>query len=227
MRNDPFSQSASSDDCSRLSQFFLQPVNDSVHSCRCTVDHTAFHTFCGVLSNNVFRSLQADAAKLGSMGRQRIQRYSDTRINHTANIVFIPVNNTYRIGGTQVKNQQRHRIFGNPRHRVHHQITSQLSRVVNPDIQACLNARSHDQDFLFQYFFYCQLCRPGHLGNHRGNNPSFQLFLPDMVNVQNIFNINGIFQFCLGMDSGKTLHKQTFSLLDTANDNICISDINR
>ena len=48
-----------------------------------------------------------------------------------------------------------------------------------------------------------------------------------MIKVQDILNINGIFQLCLGVDSREPLYENTLSLLDTANDDICVSNINR
>ena len=48
-----------------------------------------------------------------------------------------------------------------------------------------------------------------------------------MINVKNCFQINGILQFRLGADGGKTFNKIRLFMINTAYYNIGISDINR
>ena len=52
------------------------------------------NTFCSILSNHMLRCFNTDSTQLRCMSCQRIQRNSDSRINHASDIILIFINHT-------------------------------------------------------------------------------------------------------------------------------------
>ena len=56
-------------------------------------------------------------------------------------------------------------------------------------------------------------------------NEQYRWLLHDMINIENIFNVNGIFKFCLCPDRGQPFDKNAFFLFHAPDHNICISNV--
>ena len=140
----------------------------------------------------MLRCFNTDSTQLRCMSCQRIQRNSDSRINHTSDIILIFINHADCICCPKIKDQKRRRILRNCCDRIDHQITSQLCRVINSDIQSCLNSGSHNKNVLLQDLLYRQLHDSCNLRHDRRNDSAFYFISMNMINIEYILNINCI-----------------------------------
>ena len=68
-----------------------------------------------------------------------------------------------------------------------------------------------------------------HIGDRRDNrrnDGTFDFLCIDLINFQNIFKADSIFQSCMCCIGGKAFSEENFVPTDTADHNVCISDIN-
>ena len=192
MRNNLLRQSACRDHSCLSAKLLLQTINNSIHCGSATVDQTTLHTLCSILSNHMLRCFNTDSAKLRCMSCQRIKRYSNSRINHTSDVILVLINHRNRIRRTKIKDQKRYRILCNSCHRIHHQVTSQLRRVIHPDIQSGLDSCSYNKNILLQDLLYRQLHDGCNLRHDRRNDSAFYFISMNMINIKYILNIDCI-----------------------------------
>ena len=174
----------------------------------------------------MLRGIDADPAELGCSGCQCVQRYTYAWHDHTTDILFLIIDNGDGGCSSHIDHNERDRILVQTCHRICHKVRSKLSRIIHHDIQACFYSRSQYHNLFFQDFFCCQLGNIGDLRNNGWNNTALDICFFDVINIQHCLEINGIFQFCLGPHSGKPLNKVCFFVINTSDNNVCVSNIN-
>ena len=135
-------------------QRFLHPLKHPVHH-GCAAEYgSAFHTVHSVFPDDVFRGIQADARQLRSTAGERIHGYAYAGSNGTAEVDAVLVNDGKGGGGTHIYDDQRQGVLFYCGYRIHYEITAQLRRVINFDIQPCLDSGANDHDAFMGELFH-------------------------------------------------------------------------
>ena len=108
MRNDFLCKTSGGDDRRLAPKLLLHPVDNTVNGRCAAVNHTAFHTFYRILSNQMLRRLQTDTGELRRPCGQRIQGDPYTRIDHAALIAAVLIDDTDC--GSNVSGGQKQRL---------------------------------------------------------------------------------------------------------------------
>ena len=174
-------KTTSCNNCNFLTKLFFNSVNNSVKGCCIAVNHTAFHAFNGIFSNDALRCFNTDSAKLRSTGCKGIQGHSHSGKNHASHIMLLLIYHAYRTCSSHINNCQWKRIFMNSCNCICYKICSKLSGIIHQDIQSCFYTWSQYHRFFFQNLFSCKLHGIGNLRYYRGNNAAFNINPLNMI----------------------------------------------
>ena len=122
---------------------------------------------------------------------------------------------------------QRNRIFMDGGHGTDDQVGTGDCRVIRKNIQAGTDAGTNDHGLVVGDLMKRLPDRVGHRRHNRRNNGACQIFCMDMIELQNGLKTDGIFQNCFVGIRGHSFRKKNFVIFDTADDDVCVSDIDR
>ena len=175
----------------------------------------------------MLRCIDADAAELGSAGSEGVERNADTRQDHTADVLLLTVDDGNRGRGAHVNYDKRHRILMEAGDGVSDEIGTELTRVIHEDIESGLYARTQHHDFLLQNLLRRKLRGVCNLRHNRGDDTSLDVAALDVVDVEDGLQIDGVLKLGFRPNRREPLDEISLLIIDTANHNIRISDINR
>ena len=227
MGDDFLCEAAGGDDRGLLAELFLDAVDDAVEGSCAAVEDTALHALDGVLTDDVLRCVDADAAELGCMGGEGIEGNTDTRQNHAADVLLLTVDDGNRGRGAHVDHDERHRVLIEAGDGVSDEIGTELSRVIHEDVETGLHARPQHHDFLLQNLLRRELRGVGDLRHNRGDDTSLDVAPLYVVDVEDGLQVDGVLKLGFRPNRREALDEIGLLIIDAADHNIRISDINR
>ena len=227
MGDDFLCEAAGGDDRGFLAELFLDAVDDAVESSCAAVEDTALHALDGVLTNDVLRCVDADAAELGGTGGEGIERNTDTRQNHAADVLLLTVDDGNRGRGAHVNHDERHRVLIEAGDGVSDEIGTELTRVIHEDIETGLHARPQYHDFLLQNLLRRELRGVRDLRHNRGDDTSLDVAPLDVVDVEDGLQVDGVLKLRFRPNRREALDEIGLLIIDATDHDVCISDINR
>ena len=175
----------------------------------------------------MLRCVDADAAELGGTGGEGVERNADTRQDHAADVLLLAVDDGNRSRGAHVDHDERHRILVETGDGVSDEIGTELARVIHEDVEAGLHARAQHHDVLLQNLLRRELRGVRDLRDNGRDDTSLDVAALDVVDVEDGLQVDGVLQLGFRPNRREALDEIGLLIIDAADHNIRISDINR
>ena len=169
--------------------------------------------------------IKADRRELCSLTAQRVEGDAKTRKNHTADVVAGVVDNGECRRCSHVDDDDRAWIVVDGGNCVDDHITADGFRVVHQDVHSGLDACTDEHRVIAEDLLHSG----GDYGVQRrdngGEDRSLDLRRLDVMDLENIFDVDRILGTSFIVACCHALHKVSLFIIDTADDNVCITHI--